>query len=193
MAKRIRTFIAVDPSAAVQQQLVALQDELRELEEEVKWVEPENLHITIKFLGDVDETDLYAICKMAERAVQEIPPFSMEMGTVGAFPSVGRPRVLWVGVRQGAGELIKIHDKVEELFGEQGYRSEDRAFTPHLTLGRVRHSGPAPRLSTTLRGLAQWQGGITPVHENLVMASQLSANGPTHTVMGRGRLAGKAE
>src|SRR5262245_44462626 len=188
MPKRIRTFVAVDVGSAIRDQLVTLQDELRALDEDVKWVEPENLHLTVKFLGDVDETDLYAVCKMAARAVEDVPVFSMDLHGVGAFPSVGRPRVIWAGVTQGAEEVTLIHDRLDELFGAEGYPREDRHFTPHLTLGRVRHQKRTPTLGNALNELARWEGGVTTVEEILVMSSQLSSDGPTHAIMGRGRL-----
>jgi RNA 2',3'-cyclic 3'-phosphodiesterase len=193
MSKRIRTFIAIDVSPAVRKQLVALQDELRAVSEDVKWVEPENLHLTLKFLGDVDETDLYAVCKMVARAVADLSAFAMDMCGVGAFPSAGRPRVIWAGVGQGAQELTHIHGSLDKVFGAEGYPREDRLFTPHLTLGRVRQQQRTPRLAGALHDLSKWEGGITPVHEILVLSSQLSPNGPTHTIMGRGRLEGSGD
>src|SRR5262245_41208000 len=188
MPKRIRTFIAIDVSPAVHRQLVSLQDEFRAVDDDVKWVEPENLHLTLKFLGDVDETDLYAVCKTTAQAVADVPGFSMELSGVGAFPNAGRPRVIWAGVTQGAREVTHIHDMLDRRFVADGYPREDRHFTPHLTLGRVRHQKRTPNLASALNRLSSWEGGVTSVYEILIMASQLSPNGPTHTIMGRGPL-----
>jgi 2'-5' RNA ligase len=188
MPKQVRTFIAFDVAEPVRERLVALQDELRATGQDIKWVEPENLHLTLKFLGGVDETDLYTVCKTAEQAVAGLGPFDMELAQIGAFPNAQRPRVIWTGVGQGNRELTAIHQSLEKLYRAQGYPREDRSFTPHLTLGRARQPKPTPQLAAAIDRLADWQGGITLVREILVMSSQLSPDGPTYAVMGRARL-----
>ncbi len=188
MSKRIRTFIAVAVADSVRKQLVALQDELRDAAA-VKWVEPENLHLTLNFLGEVADTDLYAVCKTVQHAVTDVSAFTMHVSGVGAFPNARRPRVIWAGVRGGADELTFIHDTLGELFRDQGYPGEDRAYTPHLTIGRARQPKPTPELAATLEECATWEAGPTFVREVLVMSSQLSPAGPTYAVMGRASLA----
>jgi 2'-5' RNA ligase len=190
MPKRIRTFIGIAVAERVREQLVALQKRLRAAADEVKWVEPENLHLTLKFLGEVDEQDLYAVCKTAEEAVAEQAPFEMLVAGVGAFPTEQRPRIIWAGVTQGSAPAIAIQAKLEKLFASQGYPREDRRYTPHLTLGRSRHSRPNPNLTKLIEQVAEWQGGPTAVGEVLVMASQLTSDGPIYTIMGRGPLRG---
>ena len=187
MPKRIRTFIAVEIAAPVREQLVTLQETLREAAGEVKWVEPQNLHLTLKFLGEVDETELYAVCKSAQQAVADTAAFTMQVAGVGAFPDPRRPRVIWAGIREGADELIFLHDLLEEEFRSHGYPREDRAFTPHLTLGRARQPKPTPQLARAFEELADWDGGATLVREILIMSSQLTPSGPIYTVIGRGR------
>lgn len=189
MPKRFRTFIAVAIAKSVRERLVALQNQLRAAAQQVKWVEPENLHLTLKFLGEVGEQDLYAVCKAAEQAVTDRAPFQMNMAGVGAFPNPNRPRVIWAGVWQGAPEITSIHESLEQVFRVQGYPREDRPFTPHLTLGRMRQPKPTPQLAAALHKLAGWEGGPTFVREILILSSQLSPQGSTYTVMGRGRLA----
>jgi 2'-5' RNA ligase len=188
MPKRIRTFIAVEIEPAVRQALTELQDDLRGVADDVKWVEPENLHLTLKFLGDVDETDLYSVCKMAESSVAGIAAFSMQLAGVGAFPSSNKPKIIWAGIRQGADELVQIHKRLESAFAEEGYPREDRAFTPHLTLGRTRQPRAMPMLAQTIERLADWDGGTSQADEIVIMSSQLGPDGPTYTPMGRTRL-----
>jgi 2'-5' RNA ligase len=188
MPKRIRTFIAVAVADPVLRQLVALQHELRLAAPDVKWVDRENLHLTLKFLGEVNETDLYKVCKTAEQAVAEQAVFEMNLVGVGAFPTAHRPRIIWAGVGSGADELSQMHHKIETAFRAQGYPREDRPFTPHLTLGRMRQPEPTPQLAAALANLANWSGGVTQVQEILVMSSRLSPSGPTYSVMSRGRL-----
>lgn len=188
MPKRIRTFIAVEISASVRSRLAALEDEFQTAAENVKWVEPENIHLTLNFLGDVDERELYAVCRTASEVAAGHEPFEMAVARVGAFPNARRPRVIWAGVTEGSRELTAIHDALADALDGQGYAREDRAYTPHLTLGRIRRTVPNPRLAVAIEQHAAWDGGRSFVREILVMASELSPDGPHYTVMGRAPL-----
>ena len=189
MAKRIRTFIAVEISSEVREQLVGLQEELRAGEASVKWVEPENLHLTLKFLGEVDQHELYAVCKAVQREVESFTPFEMTVAGVGAFPTLRRPRVIWVGITTGAEELTEIHSALDKCFRALGYPHEDRRFTPHLTLGRLREIRSGSDLGGAIERLARFEAGTSSVRQILVMASLLTPDGPQYTVMGRAPLA----
>src|SRR5262245_63960024 len=110
---RIRTFIAVDLDKTVRDRTVALQEALARAGTEVKWVEPENLHVTLLFLGEVDDRDLSAVCRAVADCAQKQAPFPMSVETAGCFPSPRRPRVLWVGVGEGTQPLCALHDALE--------------------------------------------------------------------------------
>ncbi|MBI3464029.1 MAG: RNA 2',3'-cyclic phosphodiesterase [Planctomycetes bacterium] len=189
MPKAIRTFIAVEISPAIRTRLVAMQQELASTAQEVKWVEEENLHVTLKFLGQVDEREVYAVCRLVQEAVAGQAPFDMTVAGIGAFPNANRPRVLWAGVTAGGPELIQIHGHLERALRAEGYPREDRPYTPHITLGRIRQIKPNPQLAAALEQHRDWDVGQKQVREVLVMASQLSSGGPHYTVMGRGALA----
>jgi 2'-5' RNA ligase len=191
MARRIRTFIAVHLDRSVRDRTVALLQELRLCAEEVKWVEEANLHITLLFLGEVDERELHNVCRAVNEAAAEHAPFVMSVETVGAFPNLRRPRTLWVGVGEGTEELSALHEALEPPLLALGcYRREDRTYTPHLTLGRVRGEQVDDRLTAALTKHAAWQGGDTEVREVCVMSSELGRDGPTYTVMSRAKLSG---
>jgi RNA 2',3'-cyclic 3'-phosphodiesterase len=185
---RIRTFIAVDPGQPIRDHLVAVQESLARTGTEVKWVEPENLHVTLLFLGEVDEREVHRVCRMVADGVREQPAFPMTIETVGCFPNVRRPRVLWAGVGEGAQPLCAIHDALEEPLTELGYRREERRYAPHITLGRVKSDRPTERLGAALAKHAEWKGGETTVHEVLVMSSELTPRGPNYTVLSRAPL-----
>src|SRR5437870_6499402 len=110
---RIRTFIAIELTEGIREQLVALQEALGRTAPGVKWVEPENLHVTLLFLGEVDDREVPAVCRAVGDCMQQHTPFTMKMETAGCFPNMRRPRVLWVGVGQGAQELVALHDDLE--------------------------------------------------------------------------------
>ena len=186
---RIRTFIAIDPDQAVRDRIVALQKTLARAGTKVSWTQPENIHLTLLFLGEVEDKDLPAVCEAVANAVADPPSFTMSVETAGCFPNPRRPRILWVGVGQGAEQVTRVHDAIERpLLDLRCYRREDRRFTPHLTMGRVRAEGPARELVAALAKQATWKGGECTVREVLVMGSQLEPGGPRYTVLSRAKL-----
>lgn len=186
---RTRTFIAIDPGKDIRNRLVALQEQLARTGTEVKWVEPENLHITLLFLGEVDERDLPAVCKAVSEVTAQTLAFPITIQSVGCFPNPRRPRTLWVGVGEGTQAVCAVHDALEVSLLELGcYRREERQFTPHLTIGRVKSDRPTDKLAPALAKNTGWVGGETLVREVLVMGSELKPEGPVYTVLSRGKL-----
>jgi 2'-5' RNA ligase len=185
---RIRTFIGVDIGKAIRDRAVALQENLARAGTEVKWVEPENLHVTLLFLGEVDEREVPAVCRAVGEGARGQAPFVMSVETAGCFPTPRRPRVLWVGVGEGAQPLCALHDALEERLLELGcYRREERPYTPHITLGRVKSDRPTDALAAALAKQAGWKGGEVSVREVLVLSSKLTPKGPVYTVMSRAK------
>ena len=186
---RLRTFIAVDLEALIRQRLVRLQETLVRGGADVKWVEEENLHVSLLFLGEVDERDVLGVCRATEDVCRGHDAFDLSVETVGCFPNPRRPRVVWVGVGAGGPELVALHDALEPPLLALGcYRREERQYTPHITLGRVRGDGGAGQLAAALQRKADWHGGETEVREVLVMSSELTPQGPVYTVLSRARL-----
>jgi 2'-5' RNA ligase len=186
---RLRTFIAVDFGKAIRDRAVALQEKLAQSGAPVKWVEAENLHVTMLFLGEVDDRDVPAVCSAVAECCLGRTPFSMSIETLGCFPHARRPRVIWIGVGQGTQELCSLHDALEPPLLDLGcYRREDRKYRPHVTLGRVRSDRSADKLAESLAKNTGWRGGETVVRELLVMGSELTSDGPLYTVLSRARL-----
>jgi 2'-5' RNA ligase len=185
----VRTFIALDPGAAIRERMVSLQESLGRTATEVKWVEPENLHVTLLFLGEVDNRDLMPVCRAVEEAARGHAAFELSIEGTGCFPNMRRPRVVWIGVGQGLQEVCALHDAIEKPLLELGcYRREERRFTPHVTLGRIRSEKPMDQLAAALLKKQPYQAGTTMVREVQIMSSELSPEGPIYTVMGRARL-----
>jgi 2'-5' RNA ligase len=186
---RVRTFIAIDPGKPIRDRMVALQQNLARAGTELKWVEPENLHVTLLFLGEVDMLDVPRVCAAVAESAREHPAFPLSVEGTGCFPNARRPRVLWVGLGQGKQEVVALHDSLEGPLLELGcYRREERQYSPHITLGRVRSLGPNDALPALLARQASWKGGETTAQEVLVMGSELTPQGPRYTVLGRGKL-----
>jgi RNA 2',3'-cyclic 3'-phosphodiesterase len=189
---RTRTFIAVDLSADIRSAAVALQQGLAKSGAEVKWSSPESLHVTLLFLGEVDDRELHTVCRAVKEVAATEPTFPLRVSGVGAFPTPRRPKILWAGITEGADELRRLYGKLEEKLLDLGcYRKEERGYTPHLTLGRAKSEADGFTLARELPKLLAWDGGRTVVDEVLVYGSALQKDGPEHTVLGRGELAGR--
>lgn len=185
---RLRTFIAVDPGSAIRNQLVSLQEALARTGAQMKWVEPDNLHVTLLFLGEVDEREVPDVCRIVQECAGRQAAFPMQVAGVGCFGNPRRPRTVWVGVGEGQQPLCSLHDALEIPLQELGYRREERRYAPHITLGRARGDGNSQALAQALAKRADWKGGETTVQEVLVMSSQLQPQGPQYTVLSRCKL-----
>jgi RNA 2',3'-cyclic 3'-phosphodiesterase len=189
---RIRIFLSVDVGAKARSRVLDLQASLGETLPGVKWVDEASLHVTLLFLGEVNELDLVPICRIAKEVGKKLPPFAMEVGGVGCFPNPRRPKVLWVGITEGADHLCRLHESLEAPLMESGcYRREERAYTPHLTLGRVSGEDESADWGAILRENESWHGGAIAVGEILVMSSELRRDAPVYSVIGRAPLTGK--
>jgi 2'-5' RNA ligase len=140
----IRAFIAIDLSPAILQKIDQVTASLRRLMKDapIKWAPAENTHLTLKFLGDVSVANLEMLNKIVQQEASANAPFEIRVEELGAFPSIRRPRVIWVKVK-GPSELNALQHSIDVETARLGYASEDRAFSPHLTLGRVSRSASA--------------------------------------------------
>ena len=134
-----RTFIAIELDEELKAHLRHIQDRLREEmpPRSVRWVRPEGVHLTLKFLGDTPLAQIEAVQAALGRAAAQVGPFRFEVGGLGCFPHSRRPRVVWVGLHEPTGALAKLHKAIEAQVAPLGFPTEKRAFHPHLTLGRV--------------------------------------------------------
>jgi 2'-5' RNA ligase len=186
---RLRTFIAIDLGKTIRDRCLALQETLARGGAEVKWVEEENLHLTLLFLGEVEDRNLPALCQAVADCCALHNPFTLSVETVGCFPNPRRPRVVWVGVGTGSAEVCALHDGLEPPLLDLGcYRREERIYTPHITLGRIRGERSSTDLALALTRQAKWRGGETDVRGVRVLSSELTPQGPIYTVLSRAKL-----
>lgn len=185
----MRLFVAVNLPAAERRAAYEAAAPLRAARLPVKWVGEDSIHITLRFLGEVDAAKTAPIGEALASAVRPVRPFDVGLGGVGAFPSMARPRVVWLGVeRHPALELLA--NDVEKALMALDFEPELRPFHPHLTLGRAERSArPAAfgRLEQ-LAGTIAYQGSI-PVESVDLMQSVLGPKGATYTVLSRAVLA----
>jgi 2'-5' RNA ligase len=162
----------------VRERLAAEVERLRPLARDVAWVGPDNFHLTLKFLGGVEAARLDAIAAALADAAATCDPFDLGVGDLGAFPSRTRPRVLWAGIDDGAAAAATLASRLDVVLAPLGLPPEGRAFSAHVTLGRVRAPRPNPRLAQALSGGAF---GRQRVDRLSLMRSELSPRGARYT------------
>jgi 2'-5' RNA ligase len=182
----VRTFIAVELSEDVRSQAVRLIDRLARSDAKVKWVGPENMHLTVKFLGDVPEEQIASVCAAVGDAVRASAPFEAELRGAGAFPNAARARTIWLGVGTGTDQLVQMHASLDKALRALGFPREGRKYHPHLTLGRVRGRGRPPAgLADQLRENSDFLAGTASIDEAVVFSSDLTPQGPVYRALGR--------
>jgi 2'-5' RNA ligase len=181
----MRTFVAIELDEPCRAALAEALQALRGLPDAVRWVRPEQLHLTLKFIGDMAQADLAATVEALARAGADVPPFSMAVGGIGGFPAAGRPRVVHVDVREPGGALVRLQQNVETALAEAvGLKKERRRYVPHITLGRVRRQGRCGPVDELARALETQQFGTVDVGQFVLMRSDLRPEGAVHTPLG---------
>ncbi len=187
-----RLFVALEPPDAVRRRLAAMGVELRRAAgsaaDEIRWVPPENVHLTLQFLGAVPEERLPGVEVALRAAAAAGRPLSLEVKGAGGFPNARRPRVLWAGL---AGEIPALGALAEDLgrrLAPLGFPPEERPFSAHLTLGRAREGRGSPRMAGALAGVAETAGVPWRAAELVLFESHLSPQGPRYEPLVRAPL-----
>jgi len=187
----MRTFIAIELPQQIKTDLAKLQEQLKQSNADVKWVKPANIHLTLKFLGEIDEQQLNKIKQVIEENAAEKNTFKIRISSLGAFPHISSPRVIWVGLDSGDKETKEIAAALEEKIEKIGIPKEGRVFSSHITIGRVRSPKNKESLVKLLNKLA---GNLTAenlefsVNKITLFKSNLSPKGPTYEVLHQANL-----
>ncbi|MGQ9465467.1 MAG: RNA 2',3'-cyclic phosphodiesterase [bacterium] len=134
----MRTFIATEIPDHQKKIIWNFMQELKKMNLPIRWVDYENLHITLKFLGEIDENKLSQILPVLSEISNRTKSFTMQLENFGCFPSIRNPRVLWIGVSQGSDEIVSFATALENGFVKYGFKKENKKFHPHLTIGRIK-------------------------------------------------------
>ncbi len=191
----IRSFVAVELGEEVKQRLADIQWQLKTMTPGgvVRWVQPDSIHVTLKFLGDVPEERIGAIVAALERECAPMAPLAFAVAGAGCFPNARRPNVVWIGVEDPGGQLAALQRAVERALNPLGYPPEGRPFKPHLTLGRVNRSvsgADLRKVGELVSGLRVAHLGQVQVAEIVLMRSDLSPAGARYTPLARIPLSG---
>ncbi len=182
--EKIRSFLAIEIPAALHPPMEELQRKLRESQADVKWVTPQNMHFTLKFFGAISTEKLARASEIIRPIVVRWRPFSVKISGLGCFPSWNRPRVIWLGLNHGHKEIALLQKEIEEKLLAGGFPAEERAFTPHLTLGRVRSGRNLNELQPLILANQNLEVGEFRVHEIVLFKSDLKPTGAIYTRLG---------
>ncbi len=180
----IRCFIAIELEEGIRKNISQLQSRLQKKmhhDSKIRWVKPHNIHLTLKFLGDVDDAAIAEVCAAVSQAAATNQPFDFEIGNCGCFGSGDSARVLWVDVTGGLAELGKLHDAVDSNLAETGFAPDRRKFNPHLTLARIRNAATGRNVRKIVEQLDPIILGVQNAWEITVVQSELTPAGPIYT------------
>jgi len=171
----MRAFIAIDLPERIRAELRRRQASLRSASHEARWAQPEGIHLTLKFLGEISDGQARDVSECLKK-LERFDPLSIKLKGFGFFPDARRPRVFWVGVEESIG-LSRLAEQVDEALGGIGFAREERAFRPHLTLARFRAPQAQPALQTLVGQQGEQELGSFEVSEFFLYESKLSPHG----------------
>jgi len=181
----MRCFLAIELPDEVRRQLAALQDRLRLRLRGIRWTRTDQIHLTLKFLGEVGDAQLPDVRRLAGRIAANYPPMNLHLQTTGCFPPAGSAHIVWVGMPAPPPHLLDCQRACENGYADLGFPPENRPYHPHLTIGRVND----PRVSRELRAVLQDEQALPAdpfaTQELVLFQSILASTGPTYHVLAR--------
>jgi 2'-5' RNA ligase len=182
MVDGIRAFVAIRLAPEIDDAIARFQDKLRKLDGEVSWTRAAAFHLTLRFLGNRVTLQTIEQMRRGLRSITDATaPFIAQARGAGAFPSINRPRVIWIGLLDG--QLVRLAAEVEALSVKCGFEPERRPFTPHLTIGRVRNPMRNPRMRQALEAAANLDFGSCSIEFMTLYRSHLSPHGATYEAL----------
>jgi 2'-5' RNA ligase len=190
-AHMMRAFLALDPPPEVLQRIVGLQGALKKtIPHGVRWVNPDGIHLTLKFLGNIFPSHRESIQALLPDLVATLPSFTLSAGRIGVFPGLSKPRVIWVGIGGETRGLFALQKDIEEALESLGFPKEDRPFRAHLTLGRVKDPRTRQGIEPAIAQGQSFDAGSFPAEKVLLIKSDLAPAGAIYTHLATFPLAG---
>ena len=180
---KIRTFIAIEIPGKIQEKIGELHNRLKGSGSTISWTKPANIHLTLKFLGDTDNEIIDEIAAELQQAVQTITDFKINVKGTGAFPNFKRPRVIWIGAKSDGDQLQRLAEQVETCMENFGFEKENRRFSAHLTLGRVKDIKGIEPVMEKLKSYEEFEVGSFAVKEFYLIKSELNPAGSIYTTL----------
>lgn len=179
----LRTFIAVELPNDIHDSLQKLKNNIKDSMPDVRWTKYGNVHLTLKFLGDIEPSKVDMISVSIQNVANEFSPFTMSLARIGAFPNSRKPSIIWVGIEEGSGEVIQIANRIESSMEKLGFAKEKRPFRPHLTIGRVRELKHPSIMAKSLESNEIGEIGRFRVEKLSFIKSQLDPSGSIYTTL----------
>lgn len=179
----MRLFIAIELPAQIRDLLERIQKELKSSGADVKWVDPKNIHLTLKFIGETQEKKLDIIMQIIEAAVKNTDSFDAQLSSLGAFPKISSPRVIWIGTGEGEESITRLAKNIEKTLEKIGILPEKRAFSAHITIGRTRSDLGLQKLSGFLVSVGKnipFDNLRFNVNKVTLFKSTLTSRGPVY-------------
>ena len=177
----MRSFIAIKLSDEIKENINKFVYRLKETNADVKWIETDNLHLTLKFLGEIEDKLIEEIKKEVENVIRNFSKFEISLQNTGKFPERGKARVIWIGIKKGDKNITDLISNTENSLVRFGFKKESRNLTPHITIGRVKSHKNLEKLEKILYDSIDTKFGEMLVENIIFMKSELSAKGPKYT------------
>jgi len=184
----MRTFISIEIPEEIKNNIEKLINELKLILTPIKWVDKKNLHITLKFLGWVEDEKMEPIEKCITECAKGFKPFTLSFAGMGAFPDLKHARVIWIGTKDGSGNAKEMADCIERKASKKGFREEEREFSSHLTIGRIKEKIDAGAVSKFVSEHENSEFGSFNVEYVSIMKSTLRRTGPIYEEVKRIKL-----
>ena len=181
MKSKFRAFIAIELPEKIKRDIRKLQHVFASHVLDIRWVKPVNMHLTIKFLGDVDPSDIEAVGRLLSDTAANHPIFDLAPRGVGLFPNIRRPSIIWTGIAGQTDVLGSIHKSVNSGLTDIGFEADKRPYRGHLTLGRIKTHMDQSRLVTALRVNQEFASEAFSVERLVMFKSERHPNGPVYT------------
>ncbi len=179
----IRAFIAVEIDDQTRQKISELISTLKKSNADIKWITDSQMHLTLKFLGNIDKDKVQGISDSISNISDNFNSFKIAFSKIGAFPSLNHPAVIWLGIDKGAESLKTLNEKIETALEKLGFKRESREFKPHLTLGRVRSDKNMPGLTKLLKETAFYLGNDIQINKLTFFQSDLNPKGAVYSII----------
>ncbi|MBU3912059.1 MAG: RNA 2',3'-cyclic phosphodiesterase [Candidatus Omnitrophica bacterium] len=181
--KTIRAFIAIEISPASKLKISELIDQLKRSGSDVKWVNDTQMHLTLKFLGNIEQDKIPEISGALKDIASKAVVFQIIFSGIGAFPDINRPRVIWLGIEKGADNLKKLAGHIEDKMKNLGFTKEGRCYKAHLTLGRVRSQKNIQELAKNINETYAKTESTMKINRLILFQSTLTPKGAIYTLL----------
>jgi RNA 2',3'-cyclic 3'-phosphodiesterase len=178
---KVRAFIAVDLTREIEAKIAAAQAALGRFSHAVRWVRPESIHLTLKFLGEISTDQQRRVVETFSARRSGMAPFQIAVERLGFFPNARAPRVVWMGIEEGKKELQSLARFVDEALGVTGFPPEPRPFSPHATIGRIKFLQDMASFIEATSAFSEYRCGTTIVRHFFLYESKLDRGGSIYT------------